>query len=75
MDRDFMWKRPKSPPFNTLRVGDRIPLDGEIVHSLVEPVVQVCIRLITAMDQWIVKRQSEAIEKTKKRGSSESSAN
>jgi hypothetical protein len=53
-DAEFVAKRPKRPPFHAVQIGDRIPIDGPTVESLIKPAMETSIRLLRSVDQWIV---------------------
>lgn len=44
---------PLLAPFKTLNDGDPVILDGEIVHSIIDPAFKACYQLIENVDQWL----------------------
>jgi len=53
-DREFLRDRPQHEAFKALAMNDRVPITGPIVQALAKPVVETCVKLILAVNQWIV---------------------
>jgi hypothetical protein len=55
IDEAFLRRRSDLPPELLADVGQPIPLNGEIVASLIAPVMQLGWDLIVAVDKWLLK--------------------
>ncbi len=54
VDEEFKGDLSAIPPFRSIGIGKRIPIDGALVQDLIHPVVNSAIDLIRSVDNWIV---------------------
>jgi hypothetical protein len=52
-DREYEEAHTKLPPGLRVKNGERIPLDGSVVKTLTDSVVECGVKLLTAIDGWL----------------------
>lgn len=54
VDKGFKRQTGKSELFSSLKTGDSLVWDGDMVRSILKPVFQNALELIVAVDPWII---------------------
>lgn len=53
VDSEFKNSMKNEPRFSDLKLGDELPIDGDMAAQLIDPVVRATVKFIEAVDAWM----------------------